>query len=70
MKAISSKSEILAIGDSLKTDILGASQFEIDSILIQNGIHKEEINAVEDIITLSNKYLEHPLQEVNTIRQL
>ena len=34
------KSKILAVGDSLDHDILGASNFGIDSILISNGIHK------------------------------
>ena len=32
---------IIAIGDSLDHDILGAANFGIDSILILNGIHKE-----------------------------
>ena len=32
---------ILAIGDSLDHDILGANNFGIDSILITSGIHKE-----------------------------
>ena len=33
-------SRIVAVGDSLDHDILGASNFGIDSILISNGIHK------------------------------
>ena len=32
---------ILAIGDSLDHDILGANNFGIDSVLISNGIHKD-----------------------------
>ena len=35
------KSKIVAIGDSLDHDILGASNFSIDSILISSGIHKD-----------------------------
>jgi len=35
------KSRIIAIGDSLDHDILGAKNFGIDSILITSGIHKE-----------------------------
>ena len=34
-------SRILAIGDSLDHDILGANNFGIDSVLISNGIHKD-----------------------------
>ena len=34
-------SRTIAIGDSLDHDILGASNFGIDSILISNGIHRD-----------------------------
>ncbi len=34
-------SRILAVGDSLDHDILGASNFGIDSVLITSGIHKD-----------------------------
>ncbi len=33
------KSEILAIGDALKTDLLGAQRFGVASLLIADGIH-------------------------------
>lgn len=36
------KSRILAVGDSLRTDIAGASGVSIDSVLIAGGIHAEE----------------------------
>ncbi|MBL0941473.1 MAG: TIGR01459 family HAD-type hydrolase [Alphaproteobacteria bacterium] len=35
---------LLAIGDSLTTDIKGANQAKIDSVLIAGGIHSEELN--------------------------
>ncbi len=35
------KSKIVAIGDSLDHDILGANNFGIDSVLISSGIHKD-----------------------------
>ena len=35
------KSKILAIGDSLDHDILGANNFNIDSVLISSGIYKD-----------------------------
>ena len=35
--------KILAIGDNLNTDIRGANLLDYDSLLISNGIHKDEI---------------------------
>ena len=35
------KSKTIAVGDSLDHDILGASNFGVDSVLITSGIHKE-----------------------------
>ncbi|MAW01703.1 MAG: TIGR01459 family HAD-type hydrolase, partial [Candidatus Pelagibacter sp.] len=35
------KQKILAIGDNLKTDIKGANNFGVDSVLILNGIYKD-----------------------------
>ena len=35
------KSETIAVGDSLDHDILGASNFGVDSVLITSGIHKD-----------------------------
>ena len=35
------KKRILAVGDNLKTDIHGAQNFNIDSLLILNGIYKD-----------------------------
>ena len=34
-------SRIVAVGDSLDHDILGASNFGVDSVLITSGIHKD-----------------------------
>ena len=39
--SITEKNKILAIGDNLKTDISGAQNYEIDSLLILNGIYKD-----------------------------
>ncbi|PPR27646.1 MAG: hypothetical protein CFH34_00007 [Alphaproteobacteria bacterium MarineAlpha9_Bin4] len=38
------KSDLLCIGDALETDIAGANNFGIDSLLIANGIHKKDLN--------------------------
>ena len=47
--------KILSIGDNLNTDIKGANLLNYDSLLISNGVHKNEIleNGIEE---LSKKY--------------
>jgi HAD superfamily hydrolase (TIGR01459 family) len=37
------KSEILAIGDAVRTDIAGARAFGIDALFIAQGIHRDEV---------------------------
>jgi HAD superfamily hydrolase (TIGR01459 family) len=39
---IADRSRVLAVGDSLRTDIAGAAGAGIDSLLIAGGIHAEE----------------------------
>ncbi len=39
-----SKSEILALGDALATDITGANAYGIDALFIAQGIHRKEIS--------------------------
>ena len=42
---------ILSIGDNLNTDIKGANLLNYDSLLISNGVHKNEIidNGIEKV---------------------
>ena len=49
------KKKVLAVGDNLNTDIKGANNMNYDSMIIVNGIHKEEIknNGIEKV---SKKY--------------
>jgi len=47
--------KILAIGDNLNTDIKGANLLNYDSMIITNGIHKEEIKKY-GIENVSKKY--------------
>ncbi len=49
------KKKILSIGDNLNTDIKGANFMNYHSLLISNGIHKEEIK-VRGIETVSKQY--------------
>jgi HAD superfamily hydrolase (TIGR01459 family) len=55
------KESILMIGDSLQTDILGANQYGIDSLLVLSGIHQHilypDLNKVRDALDqLSETY--------------
>jgi HAD superfamily hydrolase (TIGR01459 family) len=45
---IADRSRILAVGDSLRTDIAGATGAGIDSLLIAGGIHAEEFGMPGD----------------------
>ncbi len=38
------KSEIIAIGDAMQTDIMGANNFGIKSILVNSGLHKNNLD--------------------------
>ena len=42
------KEKVLMVGDSLFNDIFGANQFEIDSLLITSGIHREDFSSDRD----------------------
>jgi HAD superfamily hydrolase (TIGR01459 family) len=42
------RSRLLAVGDSLQTDIAGAAAAGIDSLLVAGGIHAEEFGMGED----------------------
>jgi len=52
---IRNKNKILAIGDSLRTDILGANNFQIDSALVLSGINGK-IKEIEKICKKTNIY--------------
>ena len=52
---ISNKNKILAVGDSLRTDILGANNFQIDSALVLTGVHTK-IKEIEKICKKTNIY--------------
>jgi HAD superfamily hydrolase (TIGR01459 family) len=43
---VENRSRILAVGDSLRTDIAGAAGAGLDSVLIAGGIHAEEFAAI------------------------
>ena len=47
--------KVLSIGDNLNTDIKGANLLNYDSLIIANGVHKDEIKK-EGIDIVSKKY--------------
>ena len=55
-QAINNKNKkVLSIGDNLNTDIKGANLLSYDSLLISNGVHKEEIKS-SSIEKVSKQY--------------
>ena len=51
----SNNKKVIAIGDNLNTDIKGAIKMNYDSLIITEGIHKEEIKK-EGIEKILKKY--------------
>jgi len=43
---IADRTRVLAVGDSLRTDIAGAASASLDSVLIADGIHAEEFGTI------------------------
>ena len=52
------KSRVIMVGDAFETDIAGANNFGIDSLLIAGGIHQAELTPLctETVKTLANRY--------------
>src|ERR1700748_3793093 len=48
---------VLAIGDSVRTDVAGAHGFGIDCLFVTRGIHSEEFEGVDQLDPLSIKEL-------------
>jgi len=65
------KKQILVIGDSFETDILGANEFKVKSVLIAEGIHKRDIFtksnefSLQNVSKLSKKYKATPDYLIN-----
>ncbi|HEY0522333.1 MAG TPA: TIGR01459 family HAD-type hydrolase [Stellaceae bacterium] len=47
---VADRRRILAVGDSLRTDITGANRVGIDGLLVAGGIHREEFGVAEGAI--------------------
>jgi len=47
---IAERSRILAVGDSLRTDIAGANAIGIASVLVLGGIHGEELGVAQGVL--------------------
>ena len=67
---IENKSQMIAIGDSVRTDIKGASNFGINSVFVETGIHKDEIMNSVDIKNFFYSYLDHVPHQINIVKSL
>jgi len=52
-----SRSRVLAIGDSVRTDLAGAHGFGIDCLFVTRGIHSEEFEGIDQLDPASVKEL-------------
>jgi len=50
-------SRVLAIGDSVRTDLAGAHGFGIDCLFVTRGIHSEEFAGIDQLDPASVKEL-------------
>ena len=64
------KKDLLAIGDSFSTDVLGANNFDIDILFIRSGIHSEDILSTNDIEKVAKNYLPNLPLELKTAEYL
>lgn len=56
-------SRVLAIGDSVRTDLAGAAAFGVDCLFVTSGIHAEELGGRHDpdLVTLARLFAEAKL---------
>ena len=64
------QSQMIAIGDSVRTDIIGANNFGINSIFVESGIHKNDIEETADIKKFFSSYLSQVAEQINIIESL
>ena len=67
---VEDKSQMIAIGDSVRTDIIGANNFGINSIFVESGIHKNDIEETADIKKFFSSYLSQVAEQINIIESL
>ena len=57
--------KVICIGDNLNTDIKGANMQNFDSLLINNGIHKNELsNGIKELVKKYNVNLNYTQTEL------
>ncbi len=56
------KSRVLMVGDAFETDIVGAANFGMDSLLIAGGIHQAELTplSTQTVIRVARQYATSP----------
>ena len=67
---IGDRTRILMVGDGLPTDITGAANAGIDSLLITNGIHRDTLGGMnhQALISLENQYGASPTWVCESLR--
>ncbi|WP_033406575.1 TIGR01459 family HAD-type hydrolase [Kiloniella laminariae] len=71
---VSDPSRVLAVGDSLRTDIAGANAAGIHGLFIAGGIHCEDLHGLRSLgdmmrlVTLCDKYKEYPVAAMPVFR--
>ena len=64
------KKKILMIGDSLRTDIKGATNFGIDSAFVLSGIHREDIHQNDIHLALKDLYEQHDVAPTHVMHEV
>jgi HAD superfamily hydrolase (TIGR01459 family) len=66
------RARVLAIGDSVRTDLKGAADLGIDVLFVTSGIHAEELGGREDpdLVTLGRMFAEAKLAPKAVMRRL
>jgi HAD superfamily hydrolase (TIGR01459 family) len=66
------RARVLAIGDSVRTDIKGASDYGLPSLFVTAGIHAEELGGRENpsLSALANIFAAADLRPIAVMRQL
>ena len=65
-------SRVLAIGDSVRTDVSGAAALGVDCLFVTSGIHAEELGGRDDpdLVTLARIFAEAKVQPKAVTRRL
>jgi HAD superfamily hydrolase (TIGR01459 family) len=64
------KGRVLMIGDSLKTDIAGATDYGIDALFIARGIHRESMTGADDAAAVAKLFRDANVRAIGAMTAL